>query len=301
FALLLVTLISFGPVTFVQATGNSSQPSSNATYAIITFSDAPLAAYQGHIAGLPATAPSPGQKLDLNSQAAQSYSSHLSRQRDIARTWLARNAPEVQIIYEYSTILNGIAVKLNGHNLNHLFSIPGVVSVVPSTMYHLDMNRSPTLIGAPVLWSAVGGQSNAGAGIKIGILDTGIRSEVQIIYEYSTILNGIAVKLNGHNLNHLFSIPGVVSVVPSTMYHLDMNRSPTLIGAPVLWSAVGGQSNAGAGIKIGILDTGIDTTHPFLTDNALTVPKGYPKCDALDSAVHKVDTSCLYTSNKVLV
>ena len=218
FALLLVTLISFGPVTFVQATGNSSQPSSNATYAIITFSDAPLAAYQGHIAGLPATAPSPGQKLDLNSQAAQSYSSHLSRQRDIARAWLARNAPEVQIIYEYSTILNGIAVKLNGHNLNHLFSIPGVVSVVPSTMYHLDMNRSPTLIGAPVLWSAVGGQSNAGAGIKIGILDTGI-----------------------------------------------------------------------------------DTSHPFLTDNALTVPKGYPKCDALDSAVHKVDTSCLYTSNKVLV
>ncbi|TMI21650.1 hypothetical protein E6H31_05165 [Candidatus Bathyarchaeota archaeon] len=217
FSLLLVTLISFGPVIFAQAAGNSSRQNSNASYAIITFADAPLATYQGHIPGLPATAAS-AEKLDLNSQAAQSYSNYLSLQKDQARSWLARNAPEVQVIYEYSVVLNGMAVKLNGHNLDHLLSIPGVTNVALSTMYHLDMNRSPTLIGAPVLWNAVGGQSNAGAGIKIGIIDTGI-----------------------------------------------------------------------------------DASHPFLTDNSLVVPKGYPKCDALDSAVHKADTSCLFTSNKVLV
>ena len=31
---------------------------------------------------------------------------------------------------------------------------------------------------------------------------------------------------------------------------------------------------AGAGIKIGVIDTGIDQTHPFLTDNSLTPPAG---------------------------
>src|SRR5438445_8251032 len=102
-------------------------------------------------------------------------------------------------------------------------------------------------------------------------------------------------------MSHLLNAPGASWVVPDYLFHLDMNRSPMLIGAPVLWNAVGGQSNAGAGIKIGIIDTGIDASHPFLTDNSLVVPKGYPKCDALDSAVHKADTSCLFTSNKVLV
>src|SRR5713226_5718907 len=78
-------------------------------------------------------------------------------------------------------------------------------------------------------------------------------------------------------------------------------RSPTLIGAPTLWTAVGGQTNAGAGVKIGIIDTGIDQTHPFLTDNSLTVPAGFPKCDAIDSAVGTPDTQCNFVSNKVIV
>src|SRR5437667_4471315 len=80
-----------------------------------------------------------------------------------------------------------------------------------------------------------------------------------------------------------------------------MNRSPTLIGAPVLWNAVGGQSNAGAGVKIGIIDTGIDQTHPFLTDNTLPALAGFPKCDAIDSAVGMADTQCNFVSNKVIV
>src|SRR5438876_4713949 len=93
----------------------------------------------------------------------------------------------------------------------------------------------------------------------------------------------------------------VVSDISSLTIHLDMNRSNTLIGAPTLWAADGGQENAGAGITIGIIDTGIDFTHPFLTDNSLVVPAGFPKCDALDSAVHQENVSCKYVSNKVIV
>jgi len=54
-------------------------------------------------------------------------------------------------------------------------------------------------------------------------------------------------------------------------------------------------------MKIGIIDTGIDFTHPFLTDNSLVPPAGYPKCDALDSTVHQANTSCKYVSDKVIV
>src|SRR6266705_3966080 len=50
-----------------------------------------------------------------------------------------------------------------------------------------------------------------------------------------------------------------------------------------------------------MIDSGIDQTHPFLTDNSLTVPAGFPKCDAVDSAVGTPDTQCNFVSNKVIV
>src|SRR6266571_1896295 len=130
-------------------------------FAIITFSNPSLASYDGHFRGLPATIPIAGQKLDLNSPAALLYSNFLAGERGLARAWLARNAPEVQVVYDYSVVLNGLAVKLNGHSLDHLLSMPGVSTVTPSSIFRVDMNRSPTLIGAPVLWNAVGGQSDA--------------------------------------------------------------------------------------------------------------------------------------------
>src|SRR5438876_12282932 len=93
----------------------------------------------------------------------------------------------------------------------------------------------------------------------------------------------------------------VVSDISSLTIHLDMNRSNTLIGSPTLWAADGGQSNAGAGMKIGIIDTGIDFTHPFLTDNSLVPPAGFQKCDAIDSAVNIANQACKYVSEKVIV
>lgn len=180
--------------------------------------DTPLSSYTGTIPGYAATKPLPGQKLDLTSPAAVAYSSYLASQRSMAESWLAKRAPEVKVIAEYSIVLNGFAVKLNGHDIHELGGAPGALT-----------------------------------------------------YDNSYL------------------------------YHSDMNRSPSLIGAPALWTAVGGQANAGAGMKIGIIDTGIDTTHPFLTDNSLSVPSGFPKCDSVDSAVHLPDTSCLFVSNKVLV
>src|SRR2546428_2481562 len=58
-----------------------------------------------------------------------------------------------------------------------------------------------------------------------------------------------------------------------------MTRPVGVINAPAAWTAVGGVANAGAGIKIGVLDPGIDHTHPSLTDNTLTPPAGFPRWD----------------------
>src|SRR5207248_693905 len=59
----------------------------------------------------------------------------------------------------------------------------------------------------------------------------------------------------------------------------DLNAAVNLVNAPAAWSAVGGTSNAGAGIRIGIIDTGIDQNHPGFQDSSLTPPAGFPKGD----------------------
>src|SRR6266487_2075413 len=171
----------------------------------------PVGGAQSQPSGYAATMPTGGGKLDLTSSAAVAYANYLANQHSLAKSAIAKQAPSVQILYEYYTVLNGFAIKLNGYSLSSLQNVGGITVV-----------------------------------------------------SYSSDI------------------------------HYDMNRSNTLIGSATLWSADGGQSNAGAGMKIGIIDTGIDFTHPFLTDNSLTVPAGYPKCDALDSAVGQPNTSCRY-------
>ena len=42
-----------------------------------------------------------------------------------------------------------------------------MLGVTPDVAYKLDMFSTPAQIGAPALWSAVGGQANAGAGVKV--------------------------------------------------------------------------------------------------------------------------------------
>src|SRR6266702_1985128 len=117
-------------------------------------------------------------------------------------------------------------------------------------------------------------------------------SPAKVIREYDTVLNGVAVQLNGASLDSLKAAPGVSLVVPSLTYAPTMNRSVGVINAPAAWTAVGGVANAGAGVKIGVLDTGIDQTHRFLTDNKLTPPAGFPKFDPGNQQ---------FTSRKVIV
>jgi minor extracellular serine protease Vpr len=124
-----------------------------------------------------------------------------------------------------------------------------------------------------------------------------VRSEIAargliVTSEVDTLLNAIFVAAPPERAAELASIPGVSGVMPLRYYKLHLNRAVTLVDASGAWNALGGVSNAGLGVKVAILDTGIDQTHPAFQDSSLVPPSGFPICSGTD---------CAFTSNKVIV
>src|SRR6266550_7690920 len=119
--------------------------------------------------------------------------------------------------------------------------------------------------------------------------------------EYDVALNAVAVQLNGTPLARIAAAPMVQSAEYNALYHPNLSESYKIINASDAWTAAGGRATAGAGIKIGDIDTGIDDTHPFFDPTGFSYPPGFPKCDAADSASHHEDQDCNYVSEKVIV
>src|SRR5664279_837747 len=120
------------------------------------------------------------------------------------------------------------------------------------------------------------------------------RRGVPIISSVSEVLNAVFVSAPAERVAELAAIPGVLGVRPMRQMHMELNKATQLMNAPAAWNLVGGQSKAGAGIKIGILDTGIDQNHPAMQDSSLSFPAGFPKCSGSADA-------CSYTNTKVIV
>jgi minor extracellular serine protease Vpr len=123
----------------------------------------------------------------------------------------------------------------------------------------------------------------------------------KVTSEYDVSLNAVAVQLNGTPLATIAAAPMVERAEYNALYHPNLSESYKIINASDAWTAAGGRATAGAGIKIGDIDTGIDETHPFFDPTGFSFPPGFPKCDALDSDSHTPDQDCRYVSEKVIV
>jgi subtilisin family serine protease len=100
--------------------------------------------------------------------------------------------------------------------------------------------------------------------------------ESRVTWRYSVVLDGLAVLLPRSELDRLADTPGVAEVWPNVTYRPLLDRSPQLIGADQMWGAPS-FSTAGNGIKIGIIDDGVDQAHPFFNPSGYTMPPGFPK------------------------
>lgn len=97
---------------------------------------------------------------------------------------------------------------------------------------------------------------------------------VRISRRFRIVLDGLTVSIPARKLPRLLGLRLVSKVYPSLTYTLDTNESPSVIEADALHRRTGA---LGDGIKIGIVDTGIDQTSPFLNANGMQYPPGFPK------------------------
>ncbi|HXG77643.1 MAG TPA: S8 family serine peptidase [Gaiellaceae bacterium] len=79
--------------------------------------------------------------------------------------------------------------------------------------------------------------------------------------QFQSALNGIKVEIAPARLGGLASLPGVRRILPVATYERDNATSVPYIGAPQVWNASPLPNLRGEGVKIGIIDTGIDYTH----------------------------------------
>lgn len=81
----------------------------------------------------------------------------------------------------------------------------------------------------------------------------------KVLASYQSAYNGIKVRITAREAAQLTSVPGVVAVRPLRAVRPDNTNGVPLIGGPAVWGGTPGL--AGEGLKIAIIDTGVDYTH----------------------------------------
>ncbi|MPY80591.1 MAG: S8 family serine peptidase [Actinophytocola sp.] len=114
--------------------------------------------------------------LDLASAPVRAVRSALVAQHDRFRGWL--DALPVTVTRDYHIALNAVVVDLNGASPAELRGAPGVRGVYRTRSYEPTDAADPdlSLIKAIKAWRSerVRGAANAGAGVDVGVIDSGI-------------------------------------------------------------------------------------------------------------------------------
>ena len=138
-------------------------------YALVQLSGAPLATAA-------ATRPQNGRHVDFRAAAVRNERAKLAAERDAFRSWLRNHAVSAKVSREFDVAVNAVAVELNGTSIGTLRAAPGVRYVEPEATFTATAHEDPdlTLSHVDEAWSQAGGSSNAGAGVKVAIIDSGI-------------------------------------------------------------------------------------------------------------------------------
>lgn len=171
-------------VTTAEDAAAATAPAGEPQTYVVQMSLAPVIAYDGGQAGLKATKPHGGAKVDPADPAVEAYSKHLKGKQRAALAKVKAGDPSYDYVYSF----NGFAAELTPAQAVELEAQPDVVSVHPDEKVEADTSSTPSFLGLDGedgLWGQLGGPTGgkkspgAGEDIVIGVIDSGIWPEVR--------------------------------------------------------------------------------------------------------------------------
>jgi subtilisin family serine protease len=120
---------------------------------------------------------------------------------------------------------------------------------------------------------------------QLKAIQDGLNPQIQlaggtVLAQFQSALNGIKVQIPASKLSKLSSLQGVVALLPVHNDVLVNVTSVPYIGAPTVWDAP--TNFHGEGIKIGVIDTGIDYTHANFGGSG--IPADYTTAHAAETS-----------------
>ena len=167
---MLVLALTLSLSTPALAQDSSAAQGGAKSYIVVLASD-PILAYDGDVAGYAATKPGKGDKVNPNSANVKNYEKFLESKHN--ESLQDAGASTDAKVNDFTFALNGYSALLTQEQVDALKQQKGVLMVLEDQMRFADTDSSPGFLGLTAAGGAYA-KGFTGAGVVVGIIDTGI-------------------------------------------------------------------------------------------------------------------------------
>ena len=189
-AVLTVGALAAAGVTATSATASPAEPTTTTVTApeqalgagryVVLLAQPAATRYEGGTAGLAPTKAPKGSQFDAQSLEVEKYSRHLERKHG-----QVAGSVGADVLTETTIASNSFTTELSAEQATELAADRDVLMLTKDTAFAMDTWNTPRFLGLESasgtgtggVWAATGGVEDAGRGVVVGILDSGIWPE----------------------------------------------------------------------------------------------------------------------------
>lgn len=176
------------------------------------------------------------------------------------------------------------------------FTLAGAAAQVIPGRYIVELTAAPAAAGSAGLTGAdraLAEERRRTLAAQQTVVRRAIEQRgVRVLTGMDTAVNALVVEAGRGEVERIGRLAGVARVIPDRAVHGKLDRALVLDGVAEAITRIGAD-RAGAGIRVGILDSGIDASHAGFQDDALAAPEGFPRVSS--------DANSGFVTRKIIV